>query len=438
MAKTGIWLRGARGRFGGASLAKGQNGNTIIRDVANMTNSSNTINQQVQRMVFATASAAASAFSAIIDHSFQGVKAGAKSIQQFMKLNLKLIRSNVMNELNGDGIQRTNANIKGYKYVQPNSYIMSRGSLYFMDYHLADATGTPFAGNADLYNYLDYETGPGHSQTYSQFLAGLGLKPGDQITVITLDQNAGAGENYNGAYNHPATVRIKRLVFKRTTTVTEFYDRRDNVFKFRTEMIDERRSTATVDELYMVSNGFEAGFTIGAENGLTTVGMAVIRSERDFKGKWMRSSAILATDAAIDAPAATVLPSYATATSESLGSDRYLNNALDETDSDIELVQPATGIQNVSCAFPFTVAGTPPVYSITVPAGTSFVQIAFNSNEQDLTVSGFENARLIQAGEGAYTILITDIPNPIATSVIVQLKSGSNNIAQFNLTNPSE
>lgn len=54
MAKVGFWLRGASGKFAGASLGKDQKGDTIIRESVAPANP-NTVSQIMQRMKLAPA-----------------------------------------------------------------------------------------------------------------------------------------------------------------------------------------------------------------------------------------------------------------------------------------------------------------------------------------------------------------------------------------------
>ena len=82
MAKTGFWLRGARGKFAGAVLAKGADGQTIQRELVKPKNP-RTNGQMAQRMIFATVASAYSMMKAICDHSFEGVQYGAKTQQVF-------------------------------------------------------------------------------------------------------------------------------------------------------------------------------------------------------------------------------------------------------------------------------------------------------------------------------------------------------------------
>lgn len=98
MAKVNLWLRGARGKFAGASLAKGTDGETIAREVVTPSNP-NTDKQLYQRMIMATVMAAYSAGKEIFDHSFQGRKVGAECQQEFMQRNLLSLRTHVSQDL---------------------------------------------------------------------------------------------------------------------------------------------------------------------------------------------------------------------------------------------------------------------------------------------------------------------------------------------------
>lgn len=92
MAKVNLWLRGARGKFAGASLAKGSDGETIAREVVSPSNP-NTEKQRYQRAIMATVMIMYSAFSELFDHSFEGKKKGSECQQEFIKRNAHILRS---------------------------------------------------------------------------------------------------------------------------------------------------------------------------------------------------------------------------------------------------------------------------------------------------------------------------------------------------------
>lgn len=98
MAKAGFWLRGAKGKLAGASMGKGANGQTIMREIVTPKNPK-TNAQLMQRAIMATVMQAYSAGKAIFDHSFQGKSVGAQNQQRFMSINARLLRAIITNDI---------------------------------------------------------------------------------------------------------------------------------------------------------------------------------------------------------------------------------------------------------------------------------------------------------------------------------------------------
>lgn len=100
MAKAGFWLRGAKGKLAGASMGRGANGQTIMREIVKPKNP-RTNAQLMQRAVMATVMQAYSAGKVIFDHSFQGRSVGAPNQQRFMSLNARRLRSIIAADIDG-------------------------------------------------------------------------------------------------------------------------------------------------------------------------------------------------------------------------------------------------------------------------------------------------------------------------------------------------
>ena len=140
MAKVGFWLRGMRGKFAGASFGKGQNGETIAREIVAPSNPK-TNAQLYQRAIMATVMKAYSAGKAIFDHSFEGKKVGSENQHAFMSLNARNLRAVIANEINS-GIdvseQQGRVIAPKSKFPVPFAYTVSDGSY---DANFIAATG---------------------------------------------------------------------------------------------------------------------------------------------------------------------------------------------------------------------------------------------------------------------------------------------------------
>lgn len=98
MAKSGFWLRGAKGKLAGTTLYR-SNGETQQREIVTPKNPK-TNSQMIQRAIMASVMRAYSHGKAIFDHSFQGVPVGMKNMQAFQKENANILRTLVANEIN--------------------------------------------------------------------------------------------------------------------------------------------------------------------------------------------------------------------------------------------------------------------------------------------------------------------------------------------------
>jgi hypothetical protein len=129
MAKTGFWLRGAKGKLAGATVYQ-QNGETVMREVVSPSNPK-TDAQLVQRIVMNTVMGAYSVLKAICDHSFEGIKKGQDTMAYFMKRNVKLTRQAIerMQSQGLDFYDMYNFLALGQKGFAPNQYILSMGTL---------------------------------------------------------------------------------------------------------------------------------------------------------------------------------------------------------------------------------------------------------------------------------------------------------------------
>jgi len=130
MAKTGFWLRGAKGKLAGAALQKGANGETIIREVVTP-NNPQTVAQMIQRTLMSTVGRAYSAMKEITDHSYEGYKKGQATMAAFQQYNLRLLRDKVEKAIaDGTDLYELYAfNPIGSNLFVVNEYQIARGSL---------------------------------------------------------------------------------------------------------------------------------------------------------------------------------------------------------------------------------------------------------------------------------------------------------------------
>ena len=179
MAKTGFWLRGAKGKLAGAALQKGANGETIIREVVTP-NNPQTVAQMIQRTLMSTVGRAYSAMKEITDHSYEGYKKGQATMAAFQQYNLRLLRDKVEKAIaDGTDLYELYAfNPIGSNLFVVNEYQISRGSLPVVTLTATDEDDAlPGALMALTEN------------TYQSVIDTYGLQRGDQLTFVFINAN---------------------------------------------------------------------------------------------------------------------------------------------------------------------------------------------------------------------------------------------------------
>lgn len=184
MAKAGFWLRGAKGKLAGASMGKGANGQTIMREIVTPRNPK-TNAQMIQRAIMATVMRAYSAGSEIFDHSFQGYAKGGNNQHRFVKLNANRLRSIIANDLN-NAVEL--ANQKG-RVVAPGVQVP-------VAFEMIVSEGT-YAQNYLTITHQDNRIGIAapaivENETVSQFCERNGLIPGDIYTAVFFNPDTAA------------------------------------------------------------------------------------------------------------------------------------------------------------------------------------------------------------------------------------------------------
>lgn len=311
MARTGFWLRGARGKFAGAVLAKGTDGQTIQRELV-IPKNPRTNGQMAQRMIFATVASAYSMMKAICDHSFEGVQYGAKTQQAFFKEALKLMRTRAAAD---DG----NFLIPNVSALMANPYVISRGSLASPK-HIAYDLG---ADDIKISNMSNPTVEKSIVVTAKSFCDALGINKGDQITLVAIVRDA--DQPILGEYAG-LDYRRNKFVYARITVKADAAD----------DAIVYSEDTSTWGSAVIVEGFNNTNFVVsGAEAGAFIINypdemlaFGCIRSAM-VDGTWLRSneSLVLSEEGLVYSFGA-VLPAWTAGSTELIfDSTRYLNNA---------------------------------------------------------------------------------------------------------------
>ena len=231
MAKVGFWLKGARGKLGGASMGRGADGSTIIREIKTPSNPQ-TAAQALQRMKLGPAQKFYTAFSELLSNAFESVAYGGDSRRYFMAKIMKL---------EGPYIQR------GVERFIPAAYPFSEGSLPSVGIE-------PFSGGTSVITLsvtTDKET-----VTNAELAALLQTTTAAQLTIVVVN-------NVNGLFQPSYISYNDRL------TIADIPENAIGV---------NQNGNVTLSP---------AAFGLDAS---AIVAMCVVISTQDASGKWLRST----------------------------------------------------------------------------------------------------------------------------------------------------
>lgn len=259
----------ARGKVGSLVFSR-SNGQQIVRARAEVVKNPQTESQMIQRILLNTIAQAYSKMSSIVDHSFEGIPAGQKSMSYFMKKNLKNIRQ-VLSSVGDLDANPPYVSPVGTNVFATNDYEVSRGSLPVIN---------PTSVNADVMKLAVA------ANTYKAVIDATGLQRGDQLTFLILDESP----------NGNVTFRYRRVIL----------DPKED------DGTDAPLTTAFVQDGDIVKPnpknenvGLPIAFNVNAIEVSAASYLnagAIIASRQKEDGTWMRSNStlILAEDGLLD------------------------------------------------------------------------------------------------------------------------------------------
>ena len=231
MAKVGFWLKGASGKLAGASMGRGKNGETIIRESVTPSNPK-TVAQALQRMKLGPAQKFYKAFSELLSNAFQGKAYGDESRTYFLSKCMTA---------DGPYIQ------KSVDRFVPAAYLFSEGSLPSVGIE-------PFEGGASVIT-LSLTTEEAEV-TNEIFARALGVTTDYQLTVAVVN-------NVNGIFT-PSYIS----------------------FDQRMAIADLPAGTLSKDtDGHITVNPAAMGLDMSA-----MVACAIVLSTQDSTGSWLRST----------------------------------------------------------------------------------------------------------------------------------------------------
>lgn len=158
-------------------------GEQIVSAKAKTVRNPKTMNQRVQRAIFATASQLASSLYSLVNHSFEGETRTNGSLRAFRKAAIADLR-----KFYEDGDGSLCLNPKNTMNPEPNQVLVSKGRLGALDveYYSTDSgvfrVGGVVAGMTDRDNVT-------FAQLKSAF--GIDVKGGDEIAIVTMINRRG-------------------------------------------------------------------------------------------------------------------------------------------------------------------------------------------------------------------------------------------------------
>lgn len=291
MSKGNLFMGNASGKLADVVLYRNAGAQVARLRVRNPKNP-RTEAQLIQRVIQATAAKAYSLLQPICNHAFEGKSTNTENQSEFMRLNVARDRYRVKVAPMG---WRALTQFNSRDLVEPiaNNYIVASGQL----------PEIAFSGDGAVFT-IGAGAGLTAQSTYADVAAALGLKQGDQITVLGVVVNVekGAMSNLHVAriILDPSDHDMSSVFIGTGNTINKPNEKNEGNISV---MIEE--GALTIDTSWPTSAG------------------TIIVSRYD--GKWLRSTARMYVAARLDAPVTLgeAVDSWKTAVS----SDKYLNQA---------------------------------------------------------------------------------------------------------------
>lgn len=305
MSKGNMLLGQARGKVGSLVFSR-NNGQQVTRSRAEVVKNPKTTKQIMQRVILNTVAQSYSVMQPIVDHSFEGVQAGQKTMSKYMSENVKALRERVLNAINAGTDMSTFNDFTpiGSSRFAANVFVIAKGTLPEITSEVVEES-TVYTQNIAV-----------SGNTYQDVIDSLGLQRGDQLTFVQIVNPMTSGSQTQ--FKFARVILDPYLDGEQADLSTPFIENSQvNAANPRNEGI--------IRSIEFDTDHLEIKLT--AQNLQAIVAAAAIAS-RKVNDSWKRSKAQLVLGSA----AQTNAVSFADAVSQSEGSidalsDRYLNNA---------------------------------------------------------------------------------------------------------------
>lgn len=267
---NGIMGGGLSGSVGKVTFRKGIKGDTIASQKAEKVHNPNTEDQAFQRMCMNTAMKAYSAMKEICNHSYEGVQYGQKSMSAFIRENLFGIKNSFAGVSQALNYGFTAKGVAGG--VAPRPYLVSKGSL----------------------ESVNIRKLRGGAVRWKEFKAKLGVKEGDQLTIVAFISryNFASEVNYDENAQIPFKFVYSRYLFKDSISDDMVIIGGDQDY-INNDALQDIQDPGDLSLILRKGAQFSAGYyeveVAYLSNNTYVNGYAVIIS-RNVNGVWKRST----------------------------------------------------------------------------------------------------------------------------------------------------
>lgn len=238
-----MFLGQARGRVGSVVFSR-RMGKQISRTYNAEPANPKTRAQALQRAQFSTVIAASVGLKEVINNSFDGVKNGQESVNKFVSVNLSDLRARA---LDGDTPALEWLVPKGQSFVQPQSWIISKGQLGQILPNISNIFGnsTTIGEGQESYNAF----------TVADLKQRFFYEPGCQLTFVTVELTTDV--DGNSVY----VPKFDRIVFNNlapsagSDPVIIIADGVEDHFAIKAEYVDLTKTTLHVNDQYSFLDG---------------------------------------------------------------------------------------------------------------------------------------------------------------------------------------
>ena len=273
MAKGNMLLGFSRGSVGDLTFYR-RNAQQVTRARARVVKNPKTLAQQMQRAIMRTSVEAYKVLKEICDHSWEGVAYGANSYAEFQKQNMAMLR-----RLAAAGGENTKSFVPyGFNGLVAMPWILSKGSISWAGINRENTA----ASGAVIYFPTTFpESVTISTVTYAYLASALGLRQGDQITLISALKRSDIDES------SALELIVSRLIL--SPAQGQFAE--TNVFDAQGRINDPNPLNENMNAYaFSIYHDGQLFASVANASGAEVIGCAAIISRRASDGSWLRSS----------------------------------------------------------------------------------------------------------------------------------------------------